>query len=240
MIKNKKEEKPKRKVVILLVEGKSDKTALNLIEKFYTNRNIKIYTTNGDITSDFLVTYTNCVEVLSEKIKAIRDEMKLSRDDIYEVIHLIDTDGTFIPDSCIMVDKNIKEFYYTLDYIKAKNKKKVIDRNNNKISKIKVLINTGKVDKDIKYRIFYMSCNLDHVLFNEMNLADEEKVKKAFEFRKIYRNNKAGFVEFFNSVECKANGNYNTTWDFIQKDKNSLKRYNNLFIFLNELEEENI
>ena len=47
----------KRKVVILLVEGKSDKTALNLIEKFYTNKNIKVYTTGGDITSNFLITY---------------------------------------------------------------------------------------------------------------------------------------------------------------------------------------
>ena len=37
----------KRKVVILLVEGKSDKTALNLIEKFYTNKN-REYALRGD------------------------------------------------------------------------------------------------------------------------------------------------------------------------------------------------
>ncbi|WP_027127953.1 hypothetical protein [Fusobacterium perfoetens] len=239
MPKNKKEEVIKRKVVILLVEGKSDKTALNLIEKFYTSKNIKVYTTDGDITSNFLVTYTNCVEKLSEKIESIRDDMKLKRDDIYEVIHLIDTDGAFIPDSCIVVDRNIKEFYYTLDCIKSNSKNKVIKRNNDKIGKIRVLLNTKKVDEEIKYRIFYMSCNLDHVLFNEMNLSNDKKVEKAFEFRRTYQNNKEGFINFFNSEGCKANGDYNTTWNFIQKDKNSLHRYNNLYIFLNELEEEN-
>lgn len=239
MPKTKEEKIEKRKVVILLVEGRSDKTALNLLEKFYTSKNIKIYTTDGDITSNFLVTSTNCVEMLSEKVKCIRNEMKLNREDIYEVIHLIDTDGAFIPDNYIKINKNIKEFYYTLDFIEANSKKKVIDRNNNKIGKINILRNTKKIDKGIKYRIFYMSCNLDHVLFNEMNLLDKDKVKKAFEFRKTYQNNKAGFIDFFNLPNCKTNGSYDETWDFITKDRNSLKRCNNLCIFLNELEAEN-
>lgn len=239
MTTTKTKETLKRKVVILLVEGKSDKTALNLIEKFYTSKNIKVYTTGGDITSNFLITYNNCVKKLTEKIKEIRDDKKLDRNDIYEIIHLIDTDGAFISDEFIEIDKSIKDFHYTLDFIKANNKDKVIKRNNEKISKIKVLLETTKIDRSIKYRLFFMSCNLDHVLFDEMNLKDEDKVPKAFEFRKKYQKDREGFFNFFNSKECKASGTYSETWSFIKKEKNSLHRYNNLWIFLEELEKDN-
>lgn len=62
---------------------------------------------------------------------------------------------------------------------------------------IQELLNTKKIDKIIKYRIFYMSCNLDHVLYDEINLKAEEKRPKAFEFRKKFNNDKNGFIEFF-------------------------------------------
>ena len=127
-----------------------------------------------------------------------------------------------------------------MDFIKANNKDKVIRRNNEKISKIKVLLETTKIDRSIKYRLFFMSCNLDHVLFEEMNLKAEDKVPKAFEFRKRYQKDKKGFFDFFNSKECKAYGTYDETWSFIKKDKNSLHRYNNLWIFLEELEKDNL
>ena len=84
-----------------------------------------------------------------------------------------------------------------------------------------------------------MSCNLDHVLFDEMNLKDEDKVPKAFEFRKKYQKDREGFINFFNSKECKTYGTYSETWSFIKKEKNSLHRYNNLWIFLEELEKDN-
>ena len=54
---------------------------------------------------------------------------------------------------------------------------------------------------------------------------------KAFEFRKRYQKDKKGFFDFFNSKECKAYGTYDETWSFIKKEKNSLHRYNNLWIF---------
>lgn len=238
MPKSNEEEIKKRKVVLILVEGASDKTALGLIEKFYRSRNLKVYITNGDITSNGTTTFTNCTDSLKEIVREFREDKKLEKEDISEIIHIIDTDGAFIPDDCIEVDKNLSDFYYTLDCIKANSKKKVKSRNDRKIEIIQKLLNTKKIDKTIKYRMFYMSCNLDHVLHNEMNLDNTLKVEKAFEFRRKFNNNKSGFIEFFNSSECKANGNYKATWDFIQQGKNSLKRYNNLWIFLNELEAE--
>ncbi len=76
-----------------------------------------------------------------------------------------------------------------------------------------------------------MSCNLDHVLFEEMNLKDEDKVPKAFEFRKRYQKDKKGFFDFFNSKECKAYGTYDETWSFIKKDKNSFLKKNKFEVY---------
>jgi hypothetical protein len=238
MPKSNEEEIKKRKVVLILVEGASDKTALGLIEKFYRSRNLKVYITNGDITSNGTTTVTNCTDVLKDIVKNFREDKKLEKEDIAEIIHIIDTDGAFIPDDCIVVDKTLSDFYYTLDCIRANSKKKVKSRNDRKIEIIQKLLDTKKIDKTIKYKMFYMSCNLDHVLYDEINLEAEEKRPKAFEFRRKFNNDKKGFIEFFNSLECKANGSYKATWDFIQQGKNSLKRYNNWWIFLNELEAE--
>lgn len=238
MPKSSEEETTKRKVVLILVEGISDKSALSLIETFYKSKKLKVYTTEGDITSDILTNASNCKIKLENIIKKFREDKKLKKDDISEVVHIIDTDGAFIPDKDIVIDKTLSHFYYTLDCIKANSKRKVKNRNDRKIEIIQKLLGTKKIDKTIKYRMFYMSCNLDHVLHNEMNLDTNLKVQKAFEFRDRFNKDKNGFIEFFNSSECKAKGSYKATWEFIKQGNNSLKRYNNLWIFLNELEKE--
>lgn len=101
MPKSNEEEIRKRKVVLILVEGASDKTALGLIEKFYRSRNLKVYITNGDITSNGITTVTNCTNILKEIVREFREDKKLEKEDISEMIHIIDTDGVFIPDDCI-------------------------------------------------------------------------------------------------------------------------------------------
>ena len=45
MPKNSEDVITKRKVVLILVEGASDKKALSLIETFYKSKNLKVYTT---------------------------------------------------------------------------------------------------------------------------------------------------------------------------------------------------
>lgn len=136
MPKNSEEESKKRKVVLILVEGVSDKTALGLIEKFYESRNLKVYVTKGDITSNGTTTVTNCTDVLKDIVKDFREDKKLEKEDIAEIIHIIDTDGAFIPDDCIVVDKTFSDFYYTLDCIRANSKKKVKSRNDRNYSRI--------------------------------------------------------------------------------------------------------
>lgn len=223
------------KLILVLVEGKSDQTALSLIEKFCENNKVQIYITKGDITSDFKTTYSNCENVLKDFIKKFINEYGLEKKDILQVIHIIDTDGAFIPDSNIILNNNADSTLYYLDHIETNNVKKIIDRNNKKISIISKLCSISKIYK-IDYKIFYMSCNLDHVIHNEINIADaSDKVKKAFEFREKFLDDKQGFINFFNSSSFTVKRNYEDSWEFIKQGLNSLNRYSNVFLFIDEI-----
>lgn len=223
-----------KKVIFILVEGPSDEKALSLIAKFYKNEKVTIHFTKGDFTSDFVNTHTNCIKNLSTIIKNLRDEYGLKRKDVSQVIHIIDTDGAFIPDKYI-VKSEYKTNHYSVDCIETNNIRKIIERNNHKTEIVNILNSADKIDRSIKYRIFYMSCNLEHITINEMNLENELKNIEAFKFRDRFENDKVGFVNFFNSIEFKVNGTYKETWDFIKSDKNSLNRFTNLWIFINEI-----
>lgn len=82
-----------------------------------------------------------------------------------------------------------------------------------------------------------MSCNLDHVLFNKINSTDEDKENDSYAFAKKYKEN----VKEFENLICKSSfsviGDYKESWEYIEKDLNSVNRHTNLCICIeNELE----
>lgn len=117
---------------------------------------------------------------------------------------------------------------YSTTNIKAKSKYDIVNRNSLKRANLNKLIDCKFIWKDIPYKIYYMSSNLDHVLYNEFNLTDDEKENKAHEFHGKYRKNVADFYSFISDSNFSVQGNYLGTWDFIKKDKNSLCRHTNL------------
>lgn len=48
----------------------------------------------------------------------------------------------------------------------------------------------------IPYEPFYMSCNLDYVLYDLRNLSDEEKEKQATLFSRKYHDDTPGFLDY--------------------------------------------
>ena len=79
-----------------------------------------------------------------------------------------------------------------------------------------------------------MSCNLDHVLYDKRNSTDEEKEQNAYSFAKNYKNNVIGFMDFMCKSSFSIRGNFKDSWDFIEKDMNSIERYTNLPICVEE------
>lgn len=81
---------------------------------------------------------------------------------------------------------------------------------------------------NIPYRVFYMSCNLDHVLYNKLNSTAVEKENDAYAFALRYRNDIHAFQDFIYHSDFAVLVGYKESWKFIQSGTESLKRHTNL------------
>lgn len=118
---------------------------------------------------------------------------------------------------------------YFNDKIMAPNKEKALLRNEQKSKNLIKIYQTEKI-WEIPYRVYYMSCNLEHVLFNKLNCNDEEKENLSYKFAKKYKNNLDSFLNFIRNSSFSVDNDYLLTWKFIQKENNSLKRYTNFSV----------
>ena len=79
--------------------------------------------------------------------------------------------------------------------------------------------------------MYYFSCNLEHVLHNEVNLSDELKMEYAERFSDSYYKIESAFIDFIRDEQFAVTGDYKETWEFIKLNGNSLKRYSNFHLF---------
>ena len=228
-----------RKILLILTEGVNDRTALSVMTTLYPPQNFAIRITNGDVTSSFDSIRTNIKEKVAAHIKEYLKVSRLKSSDIIEVWLITDTDGTYISDSRIIEDSEHKKFYYEdncirtalPDNAKIRNKRK--SKNLNELLKTKQLIN-------IPFKIFFMSCNLDHVIANKANCEEDEKYENADNFAAYYgdQNKKEEFENFFKKISPSNIEplNYKDSWKFIEQECNSLKRYSNFYLALQNLD----
>lgn len=225
-----------KKVVLFVVEGSTDETALQpILKKLLQNDKVKFDVLHRDITSDIKCTTKNIKEKIGREINEYLDVSKLKKKDIKEIVHLIDTDGSFITDDAIE-EKKQGEIEYTEEKILVKNKEKLEERNRRKTAIVKLLCTTERILRDIPYRIYYFSRNREHVLNNVTeNLSTDEKWDLAEEFSDRYENDVEGFCELMCNSSFSKGDKYKESWEFILDGTNSLKRYCNFHIFLKDL-----
>jgi len=230
-----------KKIVLFIVEGPSDETSLTLVLSKIIERDkiVRFKITRCDMTAENRINSSNIHNKITEKIKDFIKEnkykYKYKKSDILKVVHLVDTDGTFIENSFIL-QKDIDGFEYDRQHIFARNVEKVKIRNERKSQVINKLIGTKTVFKDLPYEIYFFSSNLEHVLHDNNNrLSDGEKKKYSHIFEDKFAEEPFKFIEFMNSAEFAVNGEYKHTWDFIKEGTNSLNRYTNFNILLNNL-----
>ncbi|MBP1754025.1 MAG: hypothetical protein H6Q59_423 [Firmicutes bacterium] len=73
------------------------------------------------------------------------------------------------------------------------------------------------------------SCNLDHLLFNELkNHSNDEKEEMADEFAGRYEGKAEEFIVFISDETYAVPGTYRETWKFIEKNDHSVKRHTNI------------
>ena len=92
-----------------------------------------------------------------------------------------------------------------------------------------------KVWGSILYRAYYMSANLDHVLYNKLNSSDEDKENDSFAFAKKYKDHLDDFISFIADSDFSVSDDFKQSWEFIKADKHSLERHTNLGICFKEV-----
>lgn len=222
------------KAVVFIVEGATDKKALeNIFKKIYRHKKVHFEFTHGDITSDENIDESKVEEEIYKYVDSYRKDKKLRPSDIWQIVHIFDTDGTYIEDSYVIQGES-KDPFYTNEYISCKDVQKVIKRNKHKRELMDYLLSCPDI-KNIPYKCYYMSSNLDHALYNKLNLDDESKKKYANAFYEKFFGKERFFIQFLD-MEA-VNGvpdSFPESWRYIKRGLNSLQRHTNLNLYFKE------
>lgn len=216
-----------KKVIAVIVEGPSEEAALGTIFKeYFSGDEIQFVVVHGDITSEDYSSLDNIVKKINELVDGVKQRYGYNVEDFLQIIHIADTDGAFTRGKVVYVDVDHVQYYE--DRIEAKDVDSINRRNDKKAEILFKLYTTGKIN-EIRYRIYFNSCNLEHVLFNKLkNHSNDEKEEMADEFAERYEGKVEEFIEFITDEAYAVPGTYRQTWRFIEKDAHSLKRHTNM------------
>lgn len=177
----------RKKIVLVIVEGPSDEVALGMaLSQVYDKDFIYVHIMHGDITARRGVSSKNIVAKLGNEVTAYAKSQHYKASDFKQIIHIVDTDGAYIPDDNIMEKENYLDIRYENDGIYTNNKASVMTRNQQKRDNLYRLRSCGII-WTIPYSLYYMSCNLDHVLYDKKNSTDKDKENDAYVLSKSIR-----------------------------------------------------
>lgn len=229
-----------RKCILFVVEGKNDKTEVEAILHLPRFNNLrdkyKIFVVSAD--TDITTAGTkkqknkNAISALNTISSKFYQKERLKEGDFQEIVQIVDLDGCFIPEENI-IRGDFSDFEYTDDTIVTSNVDGAIGRNRKKCDRIFELIDREKIGK-VYYSIYYVSCNMDHLLFNSRYLSPLSKGTKALEFACECDKNPNYIDDIIFNNEIGVEGSYWDSWDFIQNDCESLQRHTNINIFFGE------
>ena len=228
-----------KKVLFVMVEGPSDEEALSLVlTRLFDKNRLEVHVMHRDITTERGVRPDNIISRLGNEISEYSKQYSLRSSDFRAFIHIVDTDGAFVPNDCIIEDSSVAGPIYSTGEIRVSNKQSFEQRNLQKSSNVSRICSCNNIWR-VPYQVYYMSSTLDHVLYDKQNNDDKEKMKDAHKFSKKFSGNIPGFISFFSDSSFAVLSSYSESWDFIKKGVNSLNRYSNFGICLSELSRNN-
>lgn len=222
----------RKKIVFVIVEGPSDDEALGLLlSKIYDKARVFVHITHGDITTQ--AKSDNILLHIGGLIMDYAKSNHFTAKNFQEIIHIVDMDGAYIPDEAIKEDLSAERAVYSLTTIYTNNVVGIQHRNGVK-SKCLKKMSSARTIWGIPYQVYYMSCNLEHVLYDKINSTDKEKEKMSLGFARKYKEDIAGFIEFISNSSFSVAGDYLKTWEYIRIGLHSLERHTNLGICLSK------
>lgn len=227
-----------KKFILFIVEGKNDKHEIEAMlhtkhfDQYRDKYVIQFHVADGDVTADKSVSAKNILKKMNDIVLSFRNNgipySRIDVGDIQEIIHVVDIDGTFISDENI-VDGETSEFIYTDDTIATANICAAVGRNHKKAEILRKLVETKQIG-NIPYSIYFVSCNMDHLLSNKRNLESREKSQFAWFFqRKCMEDPEYLSGSVFHARY--SSEDYYKSWEEIQIESNSLQRKTNLNLF---------
>ena len=218
----------RKKIIFVIVEGVSDESALGVIfSRIFNKENVYIYICHGDITTRTGNNTSNIITKVCENIKGYSQQNHFKQLHFQEIIHIVDTDGAYISNDLIIENTDLADHNYLVNEIQTPSKTKITERNKQKKENLNKLSTTSNI-WNLPYSIYYMSCNLDHVLYDKMNSSDKAKENDAYQFAQKYKEDLNGFLNYITKSDFAVKSTYSESWNFIKLDNNSLKRSSNL------------
>lgn len=225
----------RKKILFVIVEGPSDEQALGImLSRIFNNSEVYVHILHCDITTQNGVTTTNIISKIGGIVTEYAKRNHFSQKHFKEIIHITDTDGAFISDEYVIESAKCVDPFYSTTNIKTKDPTGIRDRNQRKSANLRRLCNSNFVWKNIPYKVFYMSCNLDHVLFDKLNTTNKEKENDSFCFAKKYKNAIPEFIDYIKNSTFSVNSEYKKSWEFVSEGLHSLERYTNFSLLLPE------
>ena len=243
MPKRNKKEKQAPNIVIFLVEGESDKIALEL--------------PLSNLIFDHFPEYEVRFLLQERQVSNTGDEVEdVDSDDDEDDEELLDeveyayggdiTTGTYIPDENVVPysdehQGNEKPYYDGEGgRIETADVSAIIDRNDRKRKNLEHLLTLPEQKikvrtKSIPYEIYFFSSNLDHFINNDANVETGKKYL-ADQFIRSYGLDTEEFAKYFFEDECSVGHmGYKESWEFIKENSNSVKRYTNIDCLIRNL-----
>lgn len=250
--------RPRKKVVVFIVEGQSDANALGLvIPKLYDQyvdedilvefaKMKDVDQDGGDITAKHGVHPENIEDMITKLIlKPFFAETAIYPKDVLEIVQLVDTDGAYIPDECISVNpESADRPVYHDDCILTDNVEHIQVRNKEKRENLNHLVGLDTIkarSKSVPYSVYYFSSNLDHYINDDANLSPAEKCRRASDYSYSAAADINYFIDSITHDPVAAIGmSYEESWNFIREGTHSLEKHTNINILIERLLNKNI
>ncbi|WP_049379195.1 hypothetical protein [Staphylococcus hominis] len=223
------------KLTIIYVEGETDEIFLDFyLENLIDDTNTNIQIVYGDVYSE--IKDKGIKATIGDKVKAFLKEQKLREEDVESIYHLIDIDGVYLKEDSIQANNKVNVLTYKSDKIEvkdSKHKRNIIDRNKRKKTQINKMIKSKVINTE--YKLFYNSCNLEHVLINQLNLSKDEKVNNIQSLMVKYETSE-DLEEAINSAFAiqNINGNvdscFDKSWEILKNNDSEILRLSNINI----------
>lgn len=227
-----------KKVILVIVEGQTEELILfDFLQERFSNAEVRIDIQCGDIVGNWNRKFGTAKVAVEDVVANYLELYRLMPSDLLAIIQFTDTDGCFIANKYIRVDRELaRKMRYSTKAIYVSNQDKklqMIQRNRDKAKSMIKLANNKTmkaINLQIPYCIGYFSINLDHVLWDEQNTTGRSKLDKAEQFLEQLEIPLDQFMMQFILVDphLPLDEKLEKSWIEIRKELNSLQRSTNM------------